>query len=127
MSAEPKIEFRWLDGEAARLLDPDGIEWPGDTHVLYVFEGEQIIARSSIMSVPMIEGTWIEPERRNGTLATRIIREVEKHYRDNGEEAAMAFIPSDQPEIADYMMRLGYQEKPLRFFLKPLVERAEAA
>jgi Predicted acetyltransferase len=129
MSAQiqPQIEFRWLDGEAARVLDPDGIEWPGDTRVLYVFENGQLIARSSIMSVPMIEGTWIKPEHRNGTLAVRIIKEVERHYLENGEEAAMAFAPADQPEVAEYLKRLGYEEKPLRFFIKPLVSRAIAA
>ncbi len=121
------LEFRWLDGMAARLLDPDRIQWPADSRVLFVFEGNELIARSSITNIPMIEGTWIEPQHRNGTLATRIMKEVEKHYRENGEEAALAFIPSDQPEIAEYMIRLGYEEKPLRFFLKPLVARAEAA
>ncbi len=121
------LEFRWLDGLAARLLDPDHIQWPADSRVLFVFEGDTLVARSSITNIPMIEGSWIEPTHRNGTLATRLMKEVERHYRDNGETAALAFVPSDQPEICEYMKRLGYEEKHLRFFLKPLVARAEAA
>ena len=119
------LEFTWVDGLEARKIDPNGIAWPADSKVVFVSDGDQIIGRSSIMNVPMIEGTWLRDDHRNGTMAARLILEVERKYREHGEEAALAFAPDE--EVASYLRRFGYEEQPLRMFLKPLVAKQEAA
>ena len=121
------IEFRWLKGDAAQAIDPDHIRWPADTNVLYVIEDGEIIGRSSILMVPMIEGTFLRIDKRSGTLAARIIREVEKRYLEEGQPAAMAFAPESQPEIAEYLERFGFEEQPLTMYKKNLIAEREAA
>lgn len=121
------IEFLWLQGDEARALDPDGLAWPIAARVLFVYDEGRLIGRSSVFPLMLIEGTWLHPDYRNGTTAARIVKEVERQYLEEGHEAAMAFVPNDKPEIADYMKRFGYVEQPIRLFIKPLAEKAQAA
>lgn len=121
------LEFKWVYGEKAREIDPEGIPWPPESHVLFVYEDGRLIGRSSISFMPVIEGTLIEPDKRNGTIATRIMREVEQRYLAFGKAVAMAFIPDEKPEIGTYLERLGFEKMPLTFYKKNLIAEQEKA
>lgn len=121
------IEFLWLQGDEARAIDPESLAWPTASRVLFVYEDNKLIGRSSVFPLMMIEGTWLHPDYRNGTIASRILKEVERQYLEEGQEAAMAFVPNDKPEIADYMQRIGYVAQPIRLFMKALVAKRRAA
>lgn len=133
MSAEvrsPEIEFRVVDGEEARLLDPAKLDWPLDSKVLFAFENNQVVGRSSLTIMPMIavvntsliEGSWVREDKRGTSLAFRLIKKVEDLFRENNKTHALAFAYDAQPEIADYLTRVGFEKLPLTIYMKQLVE-----
>jgi N-acetylglutamate synthase-like GNAT family acetyltransferase len=77
--------------------------------------------------MPVIEGTRIEPDKRNGLVATRIMREVEKRYLEFGKAVAMAFTENDKPEVGEYLERLGFEHMPLTFYKKDLISAEKGA
>lgn len=133
MAAElkaPEIEFRVVDGEEARLLDPAHMDWPIDSKVVFAFENNEVIGRSSLTIMPMIavlntsiiEGSWIREAKRGTSLAFRLIKKVEEVFRENNKTHALAFAYDAQPEIADYLSRVGFEKLPLTIYMKQLVK-----
>lgn len=123
----PAIEFRWVSGVDARELDIDHLDWPADAHVLFVFENGEVIARSSmsilpVLQFPMVEGTWIREDRRNGALGYRVLKAVEEHFIEHGKTHLFAFAWEAQPEVGDYLTRIGFERKPLAVYMKQLVK-----
>lgn len=114
------IQFQILMGKEARAIDPDKIEWPDDTIVVYAREGEKIVGRSTIMQIPHIEGTWVDEQHRRSTLAPRLVAKVESIMKQANKKASFAFIQNSQPEVAGYMERIGYARMPLEVFSKEL-------
>ncbi len=112
------ITFTPVAGENARQFDPFGVEWPAHSIVVFAHEGDKVVARSAIVPVPHIEGTWVDESKRGSTVAPRLIKVVEEALRSQGATCAFAFTPDDQPEIGDYMERFGYKEQPMRIWLK---------
>lgn len=122
------LEFKWVFGDEARTIDPEPIPWPPESHVLFIYEDGRLIGQSSIVFMPIIEGTRLEPDKRNGTIAARIVHEVERRYLEHWQAVAMAFAPDDHPEIGVYLERFGYEKMALTFYKKTLIaEREEAA
>jgi hypothetical protein len=119
------LEFKWVYGDEARMIDTEPIPWPPESHVLFVYEDGNLIGRSSIVFTPMIEGTRLDPEKRNGTLAARIIHEVERRYLEFAKPVAMAFAPNDQPEIGEYLERFGFEPRTLTMYTKNLIAKEE--
>src|SRR5690348_9316554 len=110
-----------LNGQDARKVDPDGIEWPDDSLVVVAKNGDdKIRGRSAIIQLPHIEGTWVEDSMRGSTLAFRLVSQVEKILKDAGKKYAWAFIQENQPDVMQYMIRIGYKENPLALFSKEL-------
>lgn len=121
------IDFKLLTGPELAAIDPDGIPWPFDTFAWCAFEDGKLVGRSAIMNLPVVEGTWVEPTKRNGTLAARLLWKIEDLYRSLGKTHAMAMVREDQPEIQYYMERFGYKREPLVFYSKELKQKEEAA
>lgn len=120
------IEFLWLQGDEARAIDPHGLEWPSDAHILFVYEDGVIVGRSSmtilpILNLSMVEGTWVRDDKHGTTLAARMVKEVERHFVEHGKTHAFAFTLDSQPEIGDYLARFGWERKPLSVYMKQLV------
>lgn len=114
------MEFLFLDGEQASQIDPTGITWPADTVVLCAVEGDQVVARSAILNLPVVEGSWVSPEKRGTSLAFRMLREVETIYRATDKTHSMAMAADDQPEVGEYLERVGYERMPVTMYTKKL-------
>lgn len=121
------IEFIQLDGKEAREIDPQGIQWPDGTLVLYAVEQGEIVGRQAYLLLPHLEGAWVKDERRGGTLAYRLIRKTEEVVAETGYPAVFAYVLDSQPEVADYMERMGYEKLPLTIWMKPVGEKAKEA
>jgi len=128
MSAQiqPQIEFVEKVGADAREADPDGIKWPDPVVsapiVVFAYEGDRVVGRSAILPVDCVEGTMIVEDKRGTSLAFRLLRRIEELYRANGRTHAIAFAHDDQPEVAEYLERVGYRKSPLTVYSKQLVE-----
>lgn len=128
MSAQikPAIELVEKAGEDARNIDPEGIQWPSAQMsapiVVFAFEGDRIVGRSAILPVDVIEGTMVVEDKRGTSLAFRLLRRVEELYLQAGRTHAIAFAHNDQPEVGEYLERVGYERSPLTVYSKQLVE-----
>lgn len=120
------IEFKIVDGLEARKID-SSLEWPEEAHVVFAFEDGKVVARSSILPMPLVEATFVAPEKRNSTLAFRLFKEVEKLYLEHGKPVAMAMAMNDQPEVKEYLVRMGFKQMPLTLFTKNLIATQEVA
>ena|ERR1700720_3122224 len=121
-----ELEFKWVGGEEARRLDKDHLDWPADSHVLFVMENGEVVARSSmtilpVLQYPIVEATWVREDKQKGTLAYRVLKEVENHFIEFGKTHIFAFAYDGQPEVGDYLTRVGYERKPLAVYMKQLV------
>lgn len=128
MSAQiqPAIELVEKIGGDARAADPDGIQWPNPVMsapiVVFAYEGDRVVGRSAILPVDCIEGTMVAEDKKGTSLAFRLLRRIEELYRANGRTHAIAFAHDDQPEVAEYLERVGYVKSPLTVYSKQLVE-----
>ena len=128
MSAQiqPQIEFVEKVGADAQAIDPEGIKWPetkpSAVVVVFAYEGDRIVGRSAILPVDVIEGTMVAEDKRGTSLAFRLLRRVEELYLQAGRTHAIAFAHDDQPEVAEYLERIGYAKSPLTVYSKQLVE-----
>lgn len=121
------IEFKTVNGTEARAID-SSLDWPSDAWVVFAIEDGKIVARSSILPMPLVEATFVKPEKRSGTLAFRLFKEVEKLYLEHGKPLAMAMALHSQPEIKEYLTRMGFEEMPLTLFTKNLIaEKSKVA
>lgn len=121
------IEYKLLTAIELNEIDPQGVQWPLDTFGIVALEDGKVVGRTTIMNLPVIEGTWIEESKRGGTLAVRLVQRIEELYKTLGKTHAMALVYNEQPEIAEYLKRFGFEEQPLRFYAKELVAKKEAA
>lgn len=124
MSAQikPAIELKVLTGDDARNADPDGVKWPDGAPVVFAYEGDRVVGRSAILPVDVVEGTMVADDKRGTSLAFRLLRRVEGLYLQAGRTHAIAFAHNDQPEVGEYLERVGYEKSPLTVYSKQLVE-----
>jgi len=117
----PSIEFRVVtDGAEARALDPQGIPWGEGNAIVFAIENDKVVGRSAAIAFPLIESSWVAPEKRGTSLAFRLVRKVEEIQRGLGNEYVFAFAQNEQPEIGGYLLRNGYEEAPLKLYMKKL-------
>lgn len=102
---------------------PDGIVMPAGSILIGVKDEDgRVVARSGIVSIPHIEGTWVAPEKRKTNLAFRMIRTLEHVARRTGKTHIFAFALDEQPEVGDYLRRLGYEKHPISVWTKKVSE-----
>jgi hypothetical protein len=123
------IEFETMMGEEANKVDPEGFKWPWDTLVLWAKENGEIVGRTTAMNLTVVEGTWCAEKYRGGTLAYRLLRQLEEIMAAPpiSKTASLAMIADAQLELGDYMRRVGYERVPVTFYVKSLVKKSEAA
>jgi N-acetylglutamate synthase-like GNAT family acetyltransferase len=119
------MEFRFLAGpeilEAEKQIPNDQkVNWPVDSIVMYTYEGEQIVGRMGLMSIKFIEGTYIAPDNRNGRLLLQMMTQMEGVIKYLGNTHAMALSYDEQPQVSDYLKRLGFERFPVTMFDKEL-------
>ena len=120
------IEFIELDGKGAREIDPQGTPWPDGTLVLYAVEQGEIIGRQAYLLLPHLEGAWTREDKRGGSLGYRLIRKMEDKVAESGYPVVFAYALDSQPDVSDYLSRMGYEKQPVTLWMKQ-VQKKEAA
>lgn len=106
---------------AKEVKDPRGVAWPEDTILVVAKDSEGSIAGiSGILQLAHIEGTWVRESERGTLLAYRLVKRVEQRLKEAGKSHAIAFVDVGQPEVRNYMARLGYSKMPLIVMSKEL-------
>lgn len=117
------IIFEAMMGDEATKVDPEGLTWPWDTFVLFAKdEAGTIVGRITTMNLPVVEGTWTAEEYRGGTLAYRLLKQMEETMAKPpiSKLSSLAMVADATPEIADYLRRVGYEQVPVKLFVKKL-------
>lgn len=124
------IVFEAMMGDEATKVDPEGSAWPWDTFVLFARDGTgKIVGRITTMNLPVVEGTWTAEEYRGSTLAYRLLKQMEETMSKPpiSKPSSLAMAADATPEIADYLRRVGYEQVPVKLFVKGLGAKKEAA
>jgi len=89
---------------------------PVDSLVIAAVDGETVLGRTTLTNMVHLEGTWVHPEHRGGTLGVRLIREAERQAREIGLTGLLAYTPDTK--IGEYMQRMGYERIPVEVWGK---------
>lgn len=115
------LSIRRLDPSEFELLKqfPDGFA-PNPNHSLVVVlsADEKMVGRSSIVGVPHIEGTYLEPAYRKGALLKKLIAAIEVEAQKEGISQLLSFAPN--VEVESYLARLGYSKMAITVWEKRL-------
>ena len=123
------LEFKFLIGPEvaeAELQIPaeQRVPWPIDSIIMYAMEDGKIVGRMGVMSIKFIEGTWVDESKRSTSLAFRMMKQMEAVLRESlGSTHAMALVYDEQPEVGDYLARVGFERFPVIVYSKELVEK----
>lgn len=122
------MEFKFLFGPEITVAEQalpveQRVQWPLDSIVAYCFDGEKIIGRMGIMSIKLIEGTWVAPDAAP-TTAFRMMKQMEAVLQHLGNTHAMALVYDEQPKVAEYLTRVGFERFPVTVFSKMLEEES---
>lgn len=126
------MEFRFVLGiEAgemeAQLPVEQRANWPVDTLISYAIEDGKVIGRMAIMSLQVVEGTWVDPEKRSTSLAYRMMKQLEAVQKQAlGRTHSLALVYDEQPEVGEYLQRVGFKRFPVTLYEKSLVEEDPA-
>lgn len=105
--------------ELASVLDGGNLPPDAVIFVAMLPDGK-IVGRTSICPLLFIEGSFVAPEYRSTPLAARLIRALEHYMHDCGRSHTAALVRDDQPEVAGYLERFGYEKQPVSMWAKDL-------
>ncbi len=113
--AVANITVKVLTGdELANIQQPDGLPYIKDSlWVVAIDRKGTMVGRTGLVSLNHVEGTWVSPDYRNGTLGWRLIRTLEKEAKDLGLTNVLAYSPDAIPEVGQYLERMGYTKIPV--------------
>ncbi len=125
------LEFKFLYGPevvAAEQFMPEAqrVNWPFDSLVMYTFDDDVLVGRMGLMSFKVIEGTWAAPDSPP-TTAYRMMKQMSALQEYLGDTAANAFVLDEQPEIAAYLERVGFERVPVTLYTRSLIKKDVAA
>lgn len=89
---------------------------PNNAVVLVAEEDGEIVGRWFLVVMPHVEGIWIRPDKRGGTLGYRLEKAMCTEAKDAGLERILAF--ADNDTHVDYMTRLGWKKLPFTVMTK---------
>lgn len=119
--AEHVLEIRRLEPSEYSAIEkvqegykPD----PDHSVVIVAIRDGEIVGRTMLVRPFHIEGTWVDERFRKGTVGYRLIRKLESEARSMGLKVSCAYV--DQPNLEDYMQRLGYTKSPMTLWTKEL-------
>lgn len=120
-------ELRIVTANQLAAFDLNGItEWPADTVGVLAIEDEKVVVgQTSILNLPIIEGTIVVESKRGTSLLYRLIKRVEELYLELGKTYSWAMAAT--PEVEDYLERLGYSKVQVTLYCKNLVGEKEKA
>lgn len=122
------MQIEILTGEEARLIDPEGVQWPPDSVVALAREGDEVIGRQGMIELPHLEGCWVREDKRGTRLAAQLVATMEETLKTFGRSHVFAFVHDGDEHVAAYLERFGYARFPVTVYAKALaVEKQEAA
>jgi|SRR5579872_3094129 len=99
------------------FAQPDGVRLPAHALLKGVKDKDgRVVARACVISLPHIEGTWVSPGHQ--IAGFYVLGAIEEAVKDAGASHAMAFAPNQNPKIAEYLQRLGYEQVPVTLWMK---------
>ena len=101
-------------------VEGDPVELGKEFAVFAAFDDKGLAARTSVIMVPHIEGTWIREDYRKGRLARRMVKLIEQGTKETGNSSLFAFAEQSNAEVNDYLARMGYVLQPLNVWVKDL-------
>lgn len=97
----------------------DGFQPDAKTSItLLARDGQDVVGRIFLLAPTHIEGPWIRPDWRYGTLAKRLVASAETEARKCGITTLFAY--GMDKEIEGYLQRLGFSQKPMTVWSKEL-------
>lgn len=115
------IEIKRLESSEFGILPKihDGFRPDPKSSVVIVAEdGGKIIGRAFLLAPVHLEGPWINPRWRNGTLAGRMFDAIKTEAKAMGITQLFAYGASKQLE--GYLERLEFTRKPLTVWVKAI-------
>lgn len=91
---------------------------PPEFTIIAAFDSKGLAARTTMISVPHMEGTWIREDLRKGRVGVTLVREVEKCIAASDKSNLIAFTPDADRRVEGYMSRLGYKKLPVSVWVK---------
>ena len=113
-------EIKILDrSEMDRLksIEEGYVPNPEQGIVIIAEENGEIIGRMMMLDMVHIEGTWVHPNHRGGTVGARLMKRLVKEAKDIGISKLVAY--SDMM-TDDYMARLGFKRQPFTIWTKEI-------
>lgn len=123
LSPQPVIELLLTEHHWLASV-PDGVRFLESAAVFAAFlPTGKLVGRTAIVPLYFIEGTYVDPEYRGTSLAVRLIKAVENHMRELGNESVLAMSRDADPQVGDYLSRFGYEQLPVSVWIKNLKEK----
>ena len=116
------IEVKVLTGEElARIPQPDCLPClPNSLWVVAFDRKGTMVGRTGLVMLNHVEGTWVSPDYRHGTLGWRLLKTLEQEAKDLGLKYVLAYSPDAIPEIGGYMERMGYKKVEVTTWAKEM-------
>jgi hypothetical protein len=118
------LHFRPLGLQEFHLASgPEGVQWPESAVILGAWRGKELVGWIALISLPHIEGIWVDPEEREagGAIARELHRQVEAASELLGREVLFAFVPDETHSgMAAHLLRAGYTKIPMTLYGKRL-------
>ena len=107
------MDIRILEPHEYKLLDcipaPDGVKLdPENTWVAAAIDGGKLVGRLAAISLPHIEGAWINPECRSGLILRRMEETLVSKMKQLGAGCVAAY--AINKNIEQYLERSGYRQ-----------------
>lgn len=120
-----KVNYYLLPPELNQLaeIEEDPIKpYPPECTILAAFDNKGLAARTLLIQLPHIEGTWVREDLRKGRVGYKLIKEMETTLLSAGRSHIFAFSETTDETISSYMERLGYSKMPLTIWSKNLTK-----
>ena len=122
------IEYKLITGEELNKIDPQGACWPIDTFAVVAEEDGKVVGRLALRTFQMLEGWYVDPNDRNGTISDELVRRAEAVLQSIcGATHAMCLSYDEAPGLRRLIRAYGYEDFPVKLHVKKLVEEAKAA
>ena len=108
----------------------DGVRFPRENCIFIgaINSDGKVIGRIVLMSLIHYEGTVVAEPYRGSSAAIRLVAHAEQELMKLGLDSAIAYTPTSDPKIGEYMSRVGYQRFPVEVWQKflPIAKAKEA-
>lgn len=104
---------------------PCMIPLPPEFMVIAGFDSKGLAARTSMAPLAHIEFTWVREDLRSGRVALQLVKELESAVASSGRTHVIAFAHNEQPEMADYLSRIGYTQMQVTVWEKNLTNKED--